>query len=316
MGKKGKNDDHPEAPDAEMRSEMRTSGKLMNQMDGKESKDDKIIIGLDDAKQELMELLESKKILFTGFPFEDLKTNIEQLCEAYCLWSQKDPDVEQDRFNVTKAYLRMEAFNKWVEEYKDQINTGPVTREEAQRILRHSGFFLSENLSKDGHLMWLFSIDRYNMEAMQKFSVQEQLRAFVWLFVAMSLDADVQKHGVVIVEGFSHKGLMFLMRMMDKKVKQATDKLLMGCGAIKMKKIYIIENTWFMKKIMGFFSLFISKKMRDRFELYNDDWDRLYGNLGGADLLPEGFGPHATGSTSCRWFKDDNHFATKTVFEY
>ena len=110
-------------------------------------------------------------------------------------------------------------------------------------------------------------------------------------------------------------GFFQLMGLMDRNVKSVTDELMMGCGCLKIKKIYLIEVNWFFRGLLAMMSLFLSKKVMSRFVNLGTNWDKLYECVGGCDKVPVGFGPRGSGTVEDRWLGMQNHFAEKKIFK-
>eukprot|EP00039_Didymoeca_costata_P023467 m.7225 g.7225 ORF g.7225 m.7225 type:complete len:324 (-) comp3670_c1_seq2:1829-2800(-) len=300
----------------ELHNDIKKSTKLMNDMEGKEKKEDILIEDLEEATTQLIAEYEkgvakNPDHSIDRFPFEALKTDLRHVCRNYCVWSKKETT---SKYNISKALRRLEKLADWIKSHKDLLDEKPITAEECEPILKPMGLFESKVRDPQGRIVWVFSVERIDSKTLNTFDANTQIRAHFYNFCYMCTHDEAVASEVILVEQLCYKGMWFLMNMIDRKVKAASDQLLMGCGAIKIKKIHMAENTWFMSKIMAIFSMFMSKKMRERIAIYGSNWDKLYDAIGGTHIVPKGFGPGATGSTECNRYGDDNMFAKDLTF--
>ena len=302
---------------AEIKSEIAEKSKLMNQMDGVESAGDTYVFGLDDAAAQLHQTLVDTgdaRYNFESLPLALFGKTTKDLCRGYALWSRKDNDPA-DRFNVTKARLRMDNLAKWSDKHKAVITKEPFDEELCTAILYTMGVFLPKRDEQNKKFIWVVDLALWDTKGMSKYSWETQLRAMVYIFTKISFEADAQLYGLTLVESLHYMNLFKLMGIVDRNVKSITDELLMGCGCLKVKKIYLAEAHWFLRGMMSVMGMFLSTKVMSRFLSVGSDWKVLYDGVGGCEKVPVGCGPNGSGDVEDRWLGLKNHTAEGKRFE-
>lgn len=75
-----------------------------------------------------------------------------------------------------------------------------------------------------------------------------------------------------------------------------------GACSIKIKKLFIMRQPWWVSGAWKIISIFLSSKMRKRMKLYGGNWKKLFDRLGSPAALPAFIGHGATGPNLDRLF--------------
>jgi len=248
---------------------------------------------------------------------------LDDLMEAYLRWSLKPEDRGKgsdhadSNFNVTKTLRRMEALADWGWENKASVMEPPMEIGQLEEFYPRLGTCIS-TFTSDGSPLWCFSFKMMDVADLKKDTAKQDLliRNHWYLMHKMAFFPSTQDIGVTMVMDIGHAGVFESMGIMPAKVKAKCDKLMQGASAIKMIKFCMCRPSFWMKAMMKFFKLFMSKKMQSRMLSVGDDFGKLYKHVGGADNVPSCLGfPGAVGTNEDRAFNGKVFHTTPAVVD-
>lgn len=179
---KSKEKEAKQGINAELRASVMRESQAMNKMDGSEEKGDKVVTGdISLAISAIEERVASSKKdgelkydlrgVHLGKSIAEGKT-MKDVYKAFLLWSQKDADIAQKTFNISKAFRRFDSFATAQEKhysqtgyFKDPIYYSDIEKVRAIMPLDVSPSTLCGTPSDktlDGCVLW--AIDLSNIE--------------------------------------------------------------------------------------------------------------------------------------------------------
>lgn len=279
--------------------------------DGSDKKGDVVVTTKEDALVKLKKIIEDTKAKtkkakkkakwdFKTSPHEQFGKSLDDTFMAFIVWATAKLDKEgkgeedaiggnasQEKYNVSKAFRRLESYASWMEETGSDLTEPPLSAASVKEPLDAFGMRLST--SKDGECVWWFdlgSIDKNKIK--NEFKVVDSLRAFVWYSHYIMYDKDAQEKGMVIVEDFGKMGFFEMFTLMPMKLATQLDRLTIGVLPVKLVKIYVLNGPGWMKAFLKFMSAFISKKLMKRIVFLNE-WNEVEKNVG-KECIPKNFG--------------------------
>ena len=250
--------------------------------------------------------VDSQKWNFEACPLDDFGKSLDDLFRAYLRWSQKDADREANRFNVSKVMRRLEKLSTWGFENRAILQgQASMPAQQKERVWRAWGLCVSEKEDAHGRVILCLNMDFIDREYIRSSAtiVEDSCRVFWWLIHGLAFDEAAQRSGVILVENVATAGFFDSFSLVPADLKAKLEKLTLGSSAIKLKQFCFVHQPFWVRAIVRFMSLFLSRKMRQRFVLYGNDRGKMFRDLGGPDALPAAFVEGATGSNRDRLMK-------------
>jgi hypothetical protein len=272
--------------------------KAMNNMDGEEAEGDTIIFGtIHDALLAVKIMIPSKNDVAYEFRSVHLgksaakgKTIDDIIC-GFLYWSQKQEDVENECFNVTKAFKRLKVFAEYQEELFDKYFKSPVYLKEARLVADFLSLVIPEYDIAGGSPLWLMNLNSHGRGwDMKEWKItNELLMRGWWYYIVRSLfDKKTQHPGIIFVQAFNGMSMQEMMRCNScfSGIETEMQKLFYGCLPIKMKSCILVGSPWWLSVVLGIMRMFLSKKMSER--LKNVSVEKMHQLIGGKTMLPKG----------------------------
>lgn len=282
--------------------------KMMNEMEGTEEQDDKIVVG------DIAEALKALKVLVSETEAKEEKKEdekgsskwafrsvhlghgvaagktVEDCMKAFLLWAQKPADQEAKRFNVSKAMRRMTAFADYGEQHFDTYFSTPCLPTDAELTIcgRAFGMAIPKQLLPNGTVAWIFDLKAMDAEKMKGETItNEGIMRYMWMLMLCTVfDPVNQTHGAVIVESLQGCSFSDMMAMNSsfKDVENDLQTMFYGVMPFKMKECILLGCPWWMSFLLRIMRLFMSKKMSSR--IHNDSIASMNKRLGVEKLFP------------------------------
>jgi len=257
--------------------------------DGKTKKGDILVKTLEEAMSLMRARIaeeKEEKWTFPVTPLKELGSTVDDLLESFCHWAHKK---EEDSFNVSKAFRRLEAYVDWMDQHKTEL-AEPMTPEALKPAADAWNFFMTHG--KDGDLVWWFdlaAIDRAIVK--QELPLTDSLRYFVFTSHAVVLDKKAQKAGMVMMEGLDRVGMIEMFTFMPPDLSAKLDRLTIGILPVRMNACYILGAGRWLHVLLNLMKPFMSKKMRQRIIPLKkkDDPKTIVDNAVGEACIPKGF---------------------------
>ena len=226
----------------------------------------------DDALLQLQALIEAAKVNsdknnknnnnnlqkwnFDSLPLECFEATLDDVLRAFVQWSLDDT---QQKYNVTKAFARLEQYATWM----DRAKLGTITTESVQDAWK--AWAMKASYDKNGRFVWWIDLSVMDMTKVKKdLSASESLRLFVWFAHFCMLDRQAQEHGMVLCENLNHAGFWSSLTLIPPQLGMKIDRLTVGTLPIKMKKVYIVQSPKWATRMMAMMKPFMSAKVKAR----------------------------------------------------
>ena len=263
--------------------------------------------GLNDVPTEIVEQLRAKvatipkesfniePALKFGFTYDELLCN-------FLRWSQKDEDMTAHRYNIDKAFRRLEEFGKFFTKYAAFYNE-PLVPEVCVQSLNMLGFV--DDVGGFGHdgfgrTVVNFSVvdlplTRPDVKAEIKKKKEdgtmhiEFVRAYTYLCFVIMRDPASARQGSVFLCDYGFMGMTVassLQSVMGGKLKKVMGKLFHGTCPIKVKSIIMLNSPWWMRMMIAVARVFVSSKIMGRMHVLTDDHTKLVKYFGGIEHVP------------------------------
>lgn len=286
----------------ELKQSILSEANAMNKMEGKDEKGDIRVQTMKKAMESLVSLIPEDGGKDGKFKYASMhlgsdigpcvgKTR-DDVHRAFLLWSQKEKDRENDSFNVTKAFRRLEAFADYqLRMYEPYFNT-PVDIT-SKAIIKASQFLNIKTLADtcDGAVVIIIDLAKLDYEGLDNkdYDMKDFLR-YYWAYMLNTMFDDAAcSQGSIIIEGLGGCGIsdMYKMNRIMKPIENDMNEMFYGVMPYKMKMVILVGTPWWLSALIRFMRLFLSKKMSSRIKnLYMKD---MYKIIGGADRLPLGY---------------------------
>eukprot|EP00040_Diaphanoeca_grandis_P024493 m.134675 g.134675 ORF g.134675 m.134675 type:complete len:386 (+) comp29750_c1_seq4:127-1284(+) len=231
-----------------------------------------------------------------------LGKTLDDVYSSFLHWAQKPEDVSEKRFNITKAYRRLEAFATFQETHFDEFFNEPidVLAPKFKAIKKYVEFQIPDWVVPDGAselsgcVMWCLDMGKCDWRGIAQaitdgeFEDADMFKGMWGDMLNCMFDTPTQVKGVVIVEvlaGMSIGDMMAANKSM-KRIEHLVNELFYQTTPFKMKEVVMIGSPWWLSAMIGLMRMFLSKKMSKR--LVNTTEEKMYQRLGGAENLPIG----------------------------
>ena len=303
--------------DDRLTATVTTELKAMNNMEVEDQDGDKIIFGdIGDALLALKAMIPAKEDeTDTMYDFKSVhlgksaargKTK-DDIYRGFLYWSQKDEDVENECFNITKAFKRLTSFAKCQDDYFEKYWDTPVYLKEIRVVNEFMSAFTPEYEVAGGSPLWAYAMGSHGRGwDLKEWGITDKLlmRWFWYTVVCCLFDKKAQHPGVVIVQSFNNMGVGEMVKMNNafSGIEKEMNRMFYGCLPVKMKSIIIVGSPWWMSALMRIMRLFLSKKMSERFK--NVSIEKMHQLIGGKTMLPKDYLGGVTTMTE-RWPQAD-----------
>ena len=324
-----------------LKASITSEAKMMAEMEGKDAADDVVkVCKLPDALAALQEQVDAAKASSRAFEFRGVHLgkgvatgkSVHDLLTAFLYWAQKPEDREAGlcpshvplffaplrlltlqhqycnirlgagRFNISKAFRRLQTFAEYQEKYFDQFFSEPVLDTEPGVL--HSTTMMPMQIPAwtchNGHVMWFMdlkqmvrfsqhqraaprpaaaaqglSLSAMHLRLTDVLRVQKldgeapsdrDLMRWMWMVMLQAtFDYPCAIDGAHIIETFDGVSFMEMVKMNGKfgKVEKQLQELFYGCAPFKMKSIILVGSPFWMNWLIAITRLFISKKMSE-----------------------------------------------------
>ena len=294
----------------EMKQSMVNEAKAMNNMEGKDKKDDLRVWTYPTALAALLKMIPTEGDEVEKFQYSSLHLecdDVNHVCvgktrndihRAFLLWSQKQDDRANDSFNVSKAFRRLEAFASYqLKMYEPYFSTAvDITSPRIIEASKLMNIKVPDQTYQDGAVCWLIDLEKTDFDAMAQLSTESNvcslndLMRYFWALMLRSMFDDVAcSEGAIILEHIGSVGISKMMQFQRvfKPIETDMNAMFYGVMPFKMKSCIITGSPWWMSALLAFMRLFISSKMSARLKnCYQSDMHKL---MGGVDQLPLGY---------------------------
>jgi len=189
---------------------------------------------------------------------------------------------------VPKSFARLETYSLWLEENGQWARLSePLNQAEMAANYEKAGFFCGVLPSPKSQLvLWFMQL---KLLANAQFDAVSLVRMVLWVMHQLAFDADVQRHGVVVIQDQHNLRWGDIDYVLPDVARQRLKTLSQGASAVKMKHYVLVRTPWWADAIITIMKLFMSAKMAQRIKLIGDDWKALHTLLPAA-VLPVHFG--------------------------
>ena len=229
---------------------------------------------------------------FRTSPHEIFGKTLDDTFAAYIQWAlvgsdDEDSKVEEESYNVSKAFRRLANYADWMDETGEDLVSEPLTAASVQEALK--AWAMRSTIDKNGYFAWWIDMQQVDKVAVKTtVTPTESLRAFVWYSHFVMYNENAQQNGFIFVERVGSIGFIESMTFVPMKLGVKLDRLTIGVLPIKMKKCYVMEVPKWMDLFFSFMGMFMSKKMKSRIVMLKE-----YGELEeivGKECIPAPFG--------------------------
>jgi len=193
-------------------------------------------------------------------------------------------------YNVSKALRRIEQYCVFCTDNFELFNT-PVT--EAELMETHavgSADMLQMLYNPKERNPLVMSLNFPTMEVVKKLTkapsrIKENvIKEFFLMQHRLMYMPDAHVKGMVFLADYKTVSLKASMKMdqmwkSDRKLEAAQQKMFQGIFPIRMTKICMINEPWWMRVLMAFIKPFLSKKMKSRIHLLGTDKKKIFESL-------------------------------------
>lgn len=261
--------------------------------EGKTSDSDAMVTDMNEALQKLKAMIpeNDEKFKFPVTPFQELDFTLDQMLQAFIVWSNKVEDGDGEPvYNVDKAFRRLEAYASWMYEHRADLEA-PLTPESMLAPALAWGMKVTYS-EKAKVTVWWFDMAALNLKAIkEELEIKDSLRLFVWFSHIMVMDPSCQENGMILVESLAKKGMWESMTMVPMDLGAQLDRLTIGSLPLKMKKLYMFYGARWIHFFLALIKPFMSQKMRSRMIIIPDADDpiKLITEEFGKECIPKDF---------------------------
>lgn len=246
----------------------------------------------------------TKKWKFETAPLKQFDKTLDDLYTTFLIWGKENGPKEDKKanaqseskdktFNVSKAFRRLESYADWMHDTGTDLTVPELTVSGMKNA--HNIWKMKASVDKEGHFVWWIDIGSIDLKELKALSTEESLRYFVWYCHFIMFDENAQQKGIVLVENIDKLGFWTSLTLMPPKLSAKLDRLTIGVLPVKIKQIYLLETSAWLKVFMALVSPFMSKKMKSRMTDLDKDYATLCEALGGPEYSFEGFGKLSNG---------------------
>lgn len=186
---------------------------------GKEKKGDVIEDNLEAAMNAIRNMVEEKRWDFALTPLSDFNATTDDLLRAFVIWAKvnndnnkksSSDDEKKEKYNVSKAFRRMESYVTWMDKNCKDLNLQGGTMKTVAEAWK-----MKITRDKDGRMVWWMDFGAVDLHQIKKdIPHDDTLRYFVWISHFMMFDKSVQDQGMMLVEAIGNIGLIETMTVL------------------------------------------------------------------------------------------------------
>uniref|UniRef100_A0A7S3D3E7 CRAL-TRIO domain-containing protein n=1 Tax=Palpitomonas bilix TaxID=652834 RepID=A0A7S3D3E7_9EUKA len=197
--------------------------------------------------------------------------------------------LRNKKFEVERAFA---VVKKWAEFRRDhpEIYSNENYSMRALEAAYRTGYMqVLPDPDKFGRAVVLIDVKKVDFH---KMDFEAYVACGMYMLEVMLEDARRQVAGAVYIEdigGLSFKNLMGLVRFMGKR-KAMFQETMKDAIPIRIGGIYFMNQPWYLSFLLALIKPTLKKKMKDRFHVYGNSWDKLYERLMPKEHLPPNFG--------------------------
>lgn len=287
-----------------------SQAKDMSESDGADYADDMIVTGpMSEAMAALEKLVDDDKAANPASKIWELRGLHlgEGLCagktfgdvlQSFLRWVQKPDDVISEKFNVSKAFRRAQAFAEWQEDHADKYLQKPIDTSDPEFVAMSEMLPTTipdyelgpESQGLEGAVPMFVSLKNGKVGKKQAKHSDEAIMRFMFgTLLPLMFDPPCQVKGIVIVEEVTGVSFFDMVSINGaiKPVEPLVSKLFYKCIPVKIKALIVTIPPWWMSALFGMVRLFLNKKQSER--LHAASLEGLYELVGNANAIPSGF---------------------------
>ena len=235
---------------------------------------------------------------FAGSPYAQFGKTLDDLIECFCMWARTDDGDDKagsssqgvgGMINVSKAFRRLMAFAKILDEHHEILTSTPLTAAQCVPLLKEWNAKATQSTEGKGCICFidLASVEmKAFKETLKNFDVL--LRVVVWLMHAAMFDPQCQKHGLSLCYNVDGLGFVEALALMPMSVVFKLQGLMIGAAPVKIRTILILDSPMWISSILKAFAMIMSAKVRKRLVAVKKAW-KAPAERFGADCIPKGF---------------------------
>lgn len=217
---------------------------------------------------------------FTSVPLECFGKTMDDLLVAFLAWSKIEDDDEC--YDVSKAFARLGDYAAWMHSRRDELRG--ITNESVGDARKAWNIMTSQD--KLGRVVWW--LDLASVEGLEKLTVQDSLRFFVWFAHSLIFRPQVQHHGVAIVTNLGKVDLATFLSMLPPNLTRKLERFTINILPIKTEQMYVTGSPTWCNFFMTIIKPLISDELRRR--MVTLESPAALNKVLGVDCVPEGFG--------------------------
>jgi hypothetical protein len=187
-----------------------------------------------------------------------------------------------EKINVSKAWRRLKAYQAWMNQHEDWIDT----RDDLQKAL--SAFAVHVTQDACERVVWWLDLGQTNQTAIQALSSREIWNFFVHLSHVMVLNPNAQTNGIVFVNHLGRVNFLTFMTMLPLHLGIQTDEFMICVIPLNTKAVLFLGRPAWVKFAYGLLQVFLTREMKSRVYMLNDNDEQASAILG-KDKIVQGF---------------------------
>lgn len=235
-------------------------------------------------------------------PALDFGFSIDEIAACGLRWSQKEDDVEANKYNIDKCVRRLADFGKFFADHKKVFAHGPLQAERSLEIMRMVGLVGdATNYSRDGLGRLVVVLDfasakvTQNQDEIDRMKVRgvlalEFIRAYTWFILSLMKQPASSREGSTWLINYAFmamKDARAMQKLFGGKLQKTLQKLFHGTCPVKIKSMVAINCPWWMRMMIAFARVFVSGKIMGRFHVMGDKHTKLAQYFGGPEHIPK-----------------------------
>ena len=245
---------------------------------------------------------EGRKWKFDAVPLSEFDFSVDKIFLAFLRWSGVDSSDEDEHeecdlrggvnkkkilpVNVTKAFRRLSAYAKWMDEQRDILLDPPLTLES---IKKAKDLIYSRVAHDDcDRVVWWLDLGQTNFKEIKHLKHDDILRFFVWLSHLVVTDEKAQTNGIIFLDSMDQVSFYQYMTMLPYQLGITIDKFMIGVTPLKTKLVVFLKRPFWFDVGFGLLSVFLPQRMKKRVEQPANDQASIEGIVGIRNI-PVGF---------------------------